>query len=206
MLDIRSRTAFCLTDTESIHTGLAAQGGGGGGEGGGSKGKGSAADARKKQEKLAALMAKQEREAIKKYLEDQSKKDAQAAAKTRAMQAGLADRSKKGGKEAPWSKSNDGGDKAPSAPPKPRKPSFQQISLTCRTFSIDDIQDVTFEGSHLADVPFIGLPEVAVFGRSNVGKSSLLNCLSGMNKKVAIVSKTPGRTQQINLFKVCRGT
>ena len=147
-------------------------------------------------------MAKQEREAIKKYLEVQSRKDAQAAAKTRAMQDMLANPNKNKGKDAPWAKAGGGGDKPPSAPPKPKKPSFQKLSLTCRTFSIDDIQDVTFEGSHLDDVPFIGLPEVAVFGRSNVGKSSLLNCLSGMNKKVAVVSKTPGRTQQINLFKV----
>lgn len=57
------------------------------------------------------------------------------------------------------------------------------------------LQSMTFEGSHLEDVPYLGLPEVAVFGRSNVGKSSLLNCLAGVNKAVAIVSKTPGRTQ-----------
>jgi hypothetical protein len=57
------------------------------------------------------------------------------------------------------------------------------------------VQSLSFEGSHLEDVPYLGLPEVAVFGRSNVGKSSLLNCLAGTNKGVAVVSKTPGRTQ-----------
>lgn len=44
-------------------------------------------------------------------------------------------------------------------------------------------------------------PEVAFAGRSNVGKSSLLNRLVG-NHRLARVSKTPGRTQQINFFAV----
>lgn len=161
----------------------------------------------KEKDKLAALMAKQEREAVKKYLDMEAKKDALSQAKIRAAQQHMADRAKGGGgKDAPWSKASKDGSGGPGAaapqPPPPKKKKFQQISLTCRQFSIDDVQDVTFEGSHLTDVPFLGLPEVAVFGRSNVGKSSLLNCLTGNNKKVAVVSKTPGRTQQINLFKV----
>lgn len=41
--------------------------------------------------------------------------------------------------------------------------------------------------------------EVAIVGRSNAGKSSVLNCIT-QNKKLARVSKTPGRTQQINIF------
>ena len=45
------------------------------------------------------------------------------------------------------------------------------------------------------------LPEVAFAGRSNVGKSSLLNRLVG-RRGLARVSKTPGRTQQINFFAV----
>lgn len=45
------------------------------------------------------------------------------------------------------------------------------------------------------------LPEVAVVGRSNVGKSSLLNRLTGA-KRMAFVSKTPGRTQLINFFRL----
>jgi len=45
------------------------------------------------------------------------------------------------------------------------------------------------------------LPEVAFVGRSNVGKSSLLNMLTG-NSKLARVSRTPGRTRLINFFEV----
>lgn len=49
--------------------------------------------------------------------------------------------------------------------------------------------------------PQAELPEVAVVGRSNVGKSSLLNSLVGV-KRLAFVSKTPGRTQVINFYRV----
>lgn len=46
------------------------------------------------------------------------------------------------------------------------------------------------------------LPEVAFVGRSNVGKSSLLNRLAG--HRVAQVSRTPGRTRMVNFFEVGR--
>lgn len=49
--------------------------------------------------------------------------------------------------------------------------------------------------------PADGWPEVAVVGRSNVGKSSLLNALCDQ-KNLARVSKTPGRTQLVNFFSV----
>src|SRR6478752_6990322 len=45
------------------------------------------------------------------------------------------------------------------------------------------------------------LPEIAFLGRSNVGKSSLLNALVGI-KGLAKVSATPGKTQTMNVFKV----
>lgn len=51
----------------------------------------------------------------------------------------------------------------------------------------------------LARLPPETLPEVALAGRSNVGKSALLNRLVG-RRALARVSKTPGRTQQINFF------
>jgi GTP-binding protein len=50
-------------------------------------------------------------------------------------------------------------------------------------------------------LPSDGRPEVAVVGRSNVGKSSLLNALLG-RKNLAYTSKTPGKTQQLNFFLV----
>lgn len=49
--------------------------------------------------------------------------------------------------------------------------------------------------------PEDGLPEFAFIGRSNVGKSSLLNRLLG-RKALARVSQKPGKTQQINFFRI----
>jgi GTP-binding protein len=49
--------------------------------------------------------------------------------------------------------------------------------------------------------PAAALPEIAFAGRSNVGKSSLLNQLV-RRKRVARVSNTPGRTREINFFRV----
>lgn len=50
-------------------------------------------------------------------------------------------------------------------------------------------------------LPEPGLIEVAFAGRSNVGKSSLINALTGHNA-LARTSRTPGRTQQINFFRL----
>jgi GTP-binding protein len=50
-------------------------------------------------------------------------------------------------------------------------------------------------------LPADGRPEVAVLGRSNVGKSSLLNALL-QRKNLAYTSKSPGKTQQFNYFRV----
>jgi GTP-binding protein len=58
-----------------------------------------------------------------------------------------------------------------------------------------------FLGSFNDELPELSVPEIAFAGRSNVGKSSALNCLL-RSKKAARVSSTPGRTQMINLFKV----
>lgn len=50
-----------------------------------------------------------------------------------------------------------------------------------------------------AALPLDALPEIAFIGRSNVGKSSLVNALTG-RRTLARISRTPGRTQQINFF------
>lgn len=75
--------------------------------------------------------------------------------------------------------------------------------ITCRDFSTTSTKTCDFAGSYTSveDMPMYSLPELAFIGRSNVGKSSLLNTLIGLRSKVAVSSKTPGRTQGLNTFK-----
>jgi len=54
--------------------------------------------------------------------------------------------------------------------------------------------------TNVSHFPEPGLPEIAFLGRSNVGKSSVINSLLGT--KIAKTSSTPGRTQAINFFEV----
>lgn len=54
--------------------------------------------------------------------------------------------------------------------------------------------------SDSAQFPAPGLPEIAFLGRSNVGKSSVINSLLGT--KIARTSSTPGRTRSINFYEV----
>lgn len=63
--------------------------------------------------------------------------------------------------------------------------------------------NATFSRSYAdpKEIPAQGLPQVAFLGRSNAGKSSLINSLTGV-KQLARVSSTPGRTRHINVFDV----
>ncbi len=65
------------------------------------------------------------------------------------------------------------------------------------------IQHAVFQCSseRIAQVPKDPLPDIAFIGRSNVGKSSLINLLTGCNG-LAKVSATPGKTRLINHFRV----
>ncbi|NND35079.1 MAG: YihA family ribosome biogenesis GTP-binding protein [Saprospiraceae bacterium] len=65
------------------------------------------------------------------------------------------------------------------------------------------IIDVEYKGSYpsLSKMPATKLGQFAFIGRSNVGKSSMINMLTN-RKSLAKVSKQPGKTQMINLFEV----
>lgn len=61
--------------------------------------------------------------------------------------------------------------------------------------------DFLKSASRLSEAPHLAQPEVCFCGRSNVGKSTLINALSN-RRQLARVSQTPGRTQLINFFNV----
>ncbi len=66
-----------------------------------------------------------------------------------------------------------------------------------------NIHSAQFIGSYTSyeKMPYPRNPEYAFIGRSNVGKSSLINCLTG-KKELAKISKKPGKTRQINLYLI----
>jgi len=81
------------------------------------------------------------------------------------------------------------------------------LGAGCLRGSLDSrsmkIKTATFAVSapDLASCPQSVLPEFAFIGRSNVGKSSLINAVTG-RKSIARASVTPGRTQELNFFEV----
>jgi len=68
---------------------------------------------------------------------------------------------------------------------------------------VPDVEEAAFvaEARALGDLPVAGAPEIAIAGRSNVGKSTLLNRLAG-RKGLARTSKTPGRTRGLVMFSL----
>jgi len=83
-----------------------------------------------------------------------------------------------------------------SAVPGPHSRSLEHVS---RPLALEFVTS----GAKVADLP-PSPAEIAIVGRSNVGKSSLINSLAN-RKQLARVSNTPGRTQLINLFTLPTG-
>jgi GTP-binding protein len=67
-----------------------------------------------------------------------------------------------------------------------------------------ELADFYITVDSIAGLPLDTGKEIAVIGRSNSGKSSLINTLTN-KKRLAFTSKTPGRTQQINFFDIKNG-
>ena len=63
--------------------------------------------------------------------------------------------------------------------------------------------EFTVSAAGVRDFPVDGLPEVAMVGRSNVGKSSLINALT--RQRLARTSAEPGKTRLANIYRVARG-
>lgn len=77
----------------------------------------------------------------------------------------------------------------------------EQAQLQAATALFRKSCDFVIGAASLDIIPGTDLPEVAFIGRSNVGKSSLINALTG-RKALARTSNTPGRTQQLNFFNL----
>ncbi len=82
--------------------------------------------------------------------------------------------------------------RTPALPPVPDEKTALSWAHTARFLTT---------ASRLDQLPVGELPEIAFVGRSNAGKSTAINTLT-QQKRLAFASKTPGRTQHINLFEL----
>jgi len=85
--------------------------------------------------------------------------------------------------------------------PQDTAPTAEQLEAARKLFA--GPCDFVAGAATVAALPGATLPEIAFVGRSNVGKSSLVNALTG-RKTLARVSRSPGRTQQINFFALAQ--
>lgn len=83
-----------------------------------------------------------------------------------------------------------------------RSKNYTKLNELCREM-VNNVQHVELLGSYPKSklIPDSNLPEFGFWGRSNVGKSSLINYLCS-RKEVARTSSTPGKTQEFNLYDV----
>ena len=82
------------------------------------------------------------------------------------------------------------------------EPANEELAEAARKLFSGPI-DFLKSAPQLEHLPPPDVPEIAVAGRSNVGKSSLINALTNRSK-LARASNTPGRTQELNIFDVGR--
>lgn len=79
--------------------------------------------------------------------------------------------------------------------------SYSAEELLIADKAIKNQTEFVLSVANLKQLPFDELPEIAFAGRSNVGKSSIINAIT-CQKGLAKTSNTPGRTQQLNFFKL----
>ncbi len=78
------------------------------------------------------------------------------------------------------------------------------VTNSVNHYLFDDVQFET-SAANFYQFPTIDLPEICIVGRSNAGKSSVLNCIFN-RKKLAFTAKEPGKTRLLNFFLVrCNG-
>src|SRR5664280_452073 len=89
---------------------------------------------------------------------------------------------------------------SPSAPPSSNDAADEALKIKAALGWTHTARFLT-TASKLSELPATELPEIAFVGRSNAGKSPAINVLT-QQRRLAFASKTPGRTQHINLFEL----